>query len=200
MRTILIALLMTLATQAGAAPISAQDFEKGVAAFNSGDYATAFKEFKSLADAGGKTSQYNLGVMYENGQGVRQDYVEAARWYTLAAEQGYGAAQYKLGVMYANGQGVLQDYNEAVKWYTLAAEQGVAKAQLNLGAMYFNGKGVLADVVIAHMWFNITAANGDETGSEYRETLATLMTPEDISKAQAMARVCMSSNYEKCGY
>ena len=40
--------LMTLA-----APISAQNFEKGVAAYNRGDYATAFKEWKPLADAGG---------------------------------------------------------------------------------------------------------------------------------------------------
>ena len=96
--------------------------------------------------------------------------------------------------------GVPQDDKEAVKWYRLAAEQGVTTAQLNLGAMYYNGQGVLADVVTAHMWFNIAAANGNEKGAENREIITKQMTSEDISKAQAMARACMNSNYEKCGY
>ena len=72
-------------------------------------------------------AQYNLGIMYCNGQGVLQDYKEAVKWYRLAAEQGYAAAQYNLGLMYRNGDGVPQDYQEAVKWYRLAAEQGDAK-------------------------------------------------------------------------
>lgn len=41
--------------------------------------------------AGGRTgnaaAQFNLGVMYENGQGVRQDYVQAVQWYRKASEQ-----------------------------------------------------------------------------------------------------------------
>ena len=66
--------------------------------------------------------------------------------------------------------------------------------------MYDKGKGVLADYVIAHMWYNISVSNGIETGADNRDLLAKEMTSEDISKAQEMARVCMSSNYEKCGY
>ena len=50
------------------------------------------------------------------------------------------------------------------------------------------------------MWYNISAANGIETGANNRDSLAKKMTSEDISKAQAMAKVCMNSNYEKCGY
>ena len=73
-------------------------------------------------------------------------------------------------------------------------------AQYNLGAMYCNGQGVLADVVIAHIWFNIAAVSGNEKGSENTEIIAKQMTSEDISKAQAVARACMMSNYEKCGY
>ena len=66
--------------------------------------------------------------------------------------------------------------------------------------MYGTGRGVLADYVIAHMWADIGAANGNENGVQAREILAKEMTSEDISKAQAMARVCMNSNYKKCGY
>ena len=73
-------------------------------------------------------------------------------------------------------------------------------AQFNVGVMYRNGWGVVADYVVAHKWYDISAANGSERGVKNREKLAKNMTSEDISKAQAMARICMSSNYEKCGY
>ena len=79
-------------------------------------------------------AQYNLGLMYDNGQGVPQDYKQAVKWYTKAAEQGDANAQYSLGYMYANGQGVPQDYKQAVMWFTKAAEQGDADAQYNLGS------------------------------------------------------------------
>ena len=102
--------------------------------------------------------------------------------------------------MYEFGNGVLQNYAEAVKWYRLAAEQGLASAQNNLGAMYEFGNGVLQDNVMAHMWYNIASANGDPTAGEWRDERAGLMTPADISKAQAMARECMNSGYKKCGY
>ena len=65
--------------------------------------------------------------------------------------------------------------------------------------MYTIGKGVLQDDVMAHMWYNISAANGDEFGGKGRDGIAEGMTPSDISQAQAMARECMSSNYQNCG-
>ena len=104
-----------------AAPISAQDFDRGVAAYNNGDYATALKEWKPLPDAGSISAQSNLGLMYANGRGVPQDYKEAAKWYTLAAEQGHTKAQTKLGEMYVDGNGVPQVYKLAQSYFELAA-------------------------------------------------------------------------------
>ena len=147
-----------------AAPISAQDFQKGLEAYRNGDYATALKEWTPLAEGGDSVAQYNLGVMYKNGWGVSQDDKEAVRWYRLAAEQGYAMAQFTLGAMYENGQGVLADY------------------------------------VIAHMWYDIADVNGNEKGAGNREDIAKEMMPEGISKAEAMATVCMISIYKKCGY
>ena len=85
------------------------------------------------AEAGDAEAQFNLGVLYNNGDGVPQDDAEAVRWYRLAADQGYADAQYNLGVMYATGEGVPQDDAEALRWYRLAADQGHAGAQHNLG-------------------------------------------------------------------
>ena len=81
--TVILAFLMTLSS-----PVAAQDFQKGVAAYNAGDYATAVQEWTPLAEAGDEVAQYNLGVMYDNGLGVPQDPKEAVKWYRLAAEQG----------------------------------------------------------------------------------------------------------------
>ena len=177
---ILLALLMTLSL-----PVAAQDF--------------TVAQLKPLAEDGNELAQFELGHMYENGRGVTQDYAEAMKWYRLAADQGYAKAQNNLGYMYRRGEGVSQDNAEAVKWYRLAAEQGNVSAQNNLGVMYENGLGVLQDNVMAHMWYNIASANGVEKAGEWRDKRAGLMTSADISKAQAMARECMSSGYKNFG-
>ena len=102
---------------------SQADFQTGWAAYKRGDYATALREFRPLANQGNAGAQNNLGVMYDKGQGVPQDYAEAVKWYRKAAEQGDGGAQYSLGTMYENGQGVPQDYVLAHMWYNLVASQ-----------------------------------------------------------------------------
>ena len=181
-----------------AVPVMAQDLDKGLDAANAGDFATALQEWRPLAVQGHANAQFNLGFMYDNGNGVLQDYAEAVVLYRKAAEQGLARAQSNLGVMYANGNGVVQDYAEAAVWYRLAAEQGYAKAQSNLGFMYDNGNGVLQDAVLAHMWYNIGGANGNELGSKNRGLIEKLMTREQIAEAQALARRCMASDYQDC--
>jgi len=116
---IVLAFLMTLSS-----PLAAQDFQKGLAAAQAGDFAMALQEWKPLAEAGNADVQYNLGVMYDNGYGVPQDYKEAVKWYRLAAEQGDVDAQYNLGLMYDNGHGVLQDNAIAHMWYNIGAANG----------------------------------------------------------------------------
>ena len=108
----------------------ADDFEDGVEAYWSGDYATALAKHRPLAQSGNTRSQYRLGVMYAHGQGVRRDDQEALRWYRLAAEQGEAWAQFSLGTMYAQGWGVPRDYKAAMRWYRLSAEQGEASFPL----------------------------------------------------------------------
>ena len=49
------------------------------------DDAEAMKWHRLAADAGDAVAQYNLGMLYADGQGVAQDYTEAAKWLRLAA-------------------------------------------------------------------------------------------------------------------
>jgi TPR repeat protein len=154
---ILPVLLLTLLV---GTPAFSADFQKGVTAYESGDYATALREWYPLAEQGSAGAQFNLGVMYEKGQGVPQDDKTAVKYYRLAAEQGDAVAQFNLGVTYYVGQGVLQDYKTALKWYRLAAEQGYASAQYNLGWMYDNGTGVLQDYKTAVKWYRLATEQG----------------------------------------
>jgi TPR repeat protein len=111
MRRILTTLCLTLTLLLGSAGVSwSADFQKGVTAYASGDYATALREWKPFAEQGDADAQYNLGQMYFQGKGVPQDYKTAVKWYTLSAEQGFADAQSNLGVIYQYGKGVAQDY------------------------------------------------------------------------------------------
>jgi TPR repeat protein len=82
------------------------------------------KWFRKAADQGSVVAQNNLGEMYLNGHGMRQDYAEALKWFRKAADRGLAVAQNNLGLMYARGQGVPQDYVQAHMWFNVAASQG----------------------------------------------------------------------------
>lgn len=141
-------------------------FQAGLDSYDRGDYDTALKEFRPLADEGNAGAQYNLGYMYMKGQGLSQDYGEAAKWYRLAAEQGLANAQLTLGVWYLTGTGVQKDSQEAIRWLRLAGEQGDAKAQQALGILY-SGEGlglfgsVPKDLQESLRWFRLAAEQGD---------------------------------------
>ncbi len=98
-------------------------WDEGVAAYDRGDYATALREFRPLAEQGDAKAQHNFGSMYEKGLGVPQDRAEAEKSYRKAAEQGFARAQSNLGFMYSKGHGVPQDYAQALMWFNLAASR-----------------------------------------------------------------------------
>ena len=200
MRKLITTLCLSFAVLLGSIGSSVSaDFQKGLTAAQSGDYATALREWTPLAEQGNAYAQSNLGLMYAKGQGVPQDYKTAVKWYRLAAEQGNAAAQHNLGLMYAKGYGVPQDYKTAVKWWKLAAKQGYARAQSNLGLMYEKGLGVQQDYVRAHMWYNIAASSGkSENASKNRDIVAKQMSSSQIETAQKLARECVRKEYKGC--
>ena len=125
MKTLLTTLCLTIAVLLGSVGVSeSADFQKGLTAARSGDFATALREWKPLAEQGDAVAQFLLGAMYDEGHGVPQDEKTAVKWYTLAAEQGDASAQGNLGVMYAFGTGVLKDYIYAHMWGNIAASIG----------------------------------------------------------------------------
>jgi TPR repeat protein len=85
-KRILAGVVLTLMLTGGAA---AGPLEDGERASRTGDYATALRLWRPLAEQDDADAQNNLGLMYRNGQGVPQDYAEAVKWYRLAAEQSH---------------------------------------------------------------------------------------------------------------
>ena len=132
MRKLTATLCLTAAVLLGSAGMSwSADFQTGLDAYNRVDYITALQEWTPLAEQGDADAQYNLGLMYDKGDGVPQDYKTTVKWYTLAAEQGHAPAQTSLGLMYHNGYGVVKDFVRAYMWYNLATSQGEKDATEN---------------------------------------------------------------------
>ena len=159
----------------------------------SADFAATKKD----AQSGDPVAQYNLGKIYDNGEGVPEDDAEAVKWYRLAADQGHAAAQDNLGMMYATGEGVPQDDAEAVKLFRLAANQGLAYAQTSLGMMYYDGQGVPQDYAEAMKWFRLAADQGygaaqDNLGLMYRDGQGV---PQDYVETYAWFSVAAAGGF-----
>jgi uncharacterized protein len=104
MNKILATLFIGLILAVGGGVATAGPYEDGSAAYERGDYATALRLFRPLADQGSAQAQYRIGLMYYSGEDVAQDLAEAAKWFRKAAEQGYSGAQHYLGMMYEDGE------------------------------------------------------------------------------------------------
>ncbi len=182
-----IRIVFTLAIPLLSSVGSGADLEKGLAAYNVGEYETSLAECQPLAEEGNATAQFCVGRLYANGFGVPMNDDLALRWYGLAAEQGYSEAQYNLGLMHANGWGVEMNDQEAAKWYRLAADQGLIEAQTSLAMLCHKGRGVEQNLIEAYMWYDIAIQLGDLNSSYKRDDVATDMSPEQVANAQQMA-------------
>jgi len=161
-------------------------FDEAAAAFAIGDYGTALREIRPLAETGDPRSQYAMGVLYENGFAVTKDLQQAAAWYLKSAEQGNSDAQFNLGAMHERGIGMPVNYSSAARWYREAAEQGDIDALSNLGVLYQNGQGVPEDKVLAMALYNVSVAyagNRETQAARNRQILANRMSLDEVKKA-----------------
>ena len=124
------------------------------------------------ADQEDAEAQFNLGVMYYDGEGVTRDYQQAFTWFKKAADQGHARAQYKLGLMYCEGTAfrmlgnfwhMTQDLQQATMCFKKAADQGHAEAQYSLGKAYYEfhgASGVPKNDLQAALWYRRAADQG----------------------------------------
>src|SRR5207245_6637987 len=84
------------------------------------------KQLLRAAEAGDAGSQYNLGMlcnngMDDNGYAVAGNRRQAVKWLLAAAEQGLPRAQVKLAEVYADAPDISGSHAAAGGWFLLAA-------------------------------------------------------------------------------
>jgi TPR repeat protein len=106
----------------------ATPLEEAEAAYHNSDYAAAFDRLSPLALEGNGDAEYELGCLYQNGQGVQRDPGEAVTWFLAAANHDVSAAAATLGILYSLGLGVPKDVDTSAQWFRRAAGQTDALA------------------------------------------------------------------------
>ena len=139
----------------------------------------AFFWYQKAAEQGLAEAQFQLALMYENGEEgvVEKNPQKAVDWYVKAAEprekgrayaQGLAEAQYNLAVMFYNNRQKVEKpdlkltfLKLAFELFQKAAEQGLVEAQYNLALMYKNGEGVEEkNLQEAFFWYHKAAEQG----------------------------------------
>jgi TPR repeat protein len=131
-----------------------------------------FELYARSAELGHIVAQYNLAMMYSNGESVYVDYQQAVYWFSKSASQDFPPAQYRLGEMYYFEKGGLpKDLDKAVVLFRQAAELNDPDAQLNLAMLHATGDGLPLDTEKALHWMTQAYRGGNDTALEYKHML-----------------------------
>lgn len=95
---------------------------------------------------------FNIGIMYNDGNGVSQDLKKAKGWLENAAQKGDARAQYQMGKYYQMGREVEKDPQKAFELFYLSAHQGWASSVQEVAECYSAGKGIEKDEELALAW------------------------------------------------
>jgi uncharacterized protein len=112
----------------------------GMQAYNSGDFANAYRLLRQGADAGDPEAMVNLGYLYARGHGVRVNQMEALRLYELSAKAGSSEGMNALGYKYLYATGVPKDAKRAAYWFCEGVLRGNPRSMNNLAIMLISGE------------------------------------------------------------
>jgi TPR repeat protein len=135
-------------------------FQTGTKYHNEGDYDAAFEYLTKAAELGYLMAHYELGNMYEEGEGVEKDQEKAIYHYEKAAIGGHPYARYNLAcIEHENG-----NVERAVKHYIIAANLGFDESMKRLWKHYSAG--------------NITKEDLDATLRTHQAAIDEMKSPE----------------------
>ncbi len=100
----------------------ADDYLKGIVAYEKQDYTTAIMYWLPLTRSGHADSQYMLGKMYLEQAGERRNPLKAEYWFKRAAELGHQQAQLELGLMYFTGKDIEKNLKLSSTWLLRATQ------------------------------------------------------------------------------
>ncbi|KAI1898601.1 hypothetical protein AGOR_G00074070 [Albula goreensis] len=139
----------------------------GIQNAKSGDYQAAFSCFLASAQHGYSKAQFNVGVCYEKGRGVKRDKDKAAEFYRQASAGGHSQAKYRYAkyLLHSVDTQSAEDTHTAVSLLEGAAASGVREAQAYLGALFSQKS--QRDWQKAVYYLRMAAENGDSLSCLY---------------------------------
>lgn len=151
------------------------------------NYKEALMWYQRAAAQGQVQAKYNLGVMYENGEGTSPDMTRAFKWYLSAAQDGDVLAQFNAANMLAKGMGVARNEFEATRWYQRAAQQGDPDAAFNVANRYAKGLGIQQSAFDAYKWYQIATQRGVKDARDNMEQVVKFISSEEALAATKSA-------------
>ncbi|HEV2155743.1 caspase family protein [Bradyrhizobium sp.] len=135
-------------------------YQLGRSLFAARDYAGAMASYKAASELGNARALYELGLMYESGNGVEKDPARARFYYEMAAEKKIAPALVSLGLQQERGIGAASDPAKAYALYQRAADLGDATALNRMGELAEKGLGTKQDLKLARALYQKSAAMG----------------------------------------
>ncbi|CAA6803097.1 MAG: Unknown protein [uncultured Sulfurovum sp.] len=109
---------------------------------------------KKAAGQGNSRAQFDLAMMYRNGEGVRKNELLAFNYFHKAARNGSVEAKFQMGLSFAQGLGVRKQTQLAKYWFKLAAKVGHSKAMAHLASLKNSNKEVHGKISKVTSLFN----------------------------------------------
>jgi len=117
------------------------------------------------AYSGEKDAQYQLGLCYASGNGIRRNLKIAREWFKKSADAGNPVAQVMLCSWLVEGRGGVQNVALGLDYCEKAAKQNYPEAFTLLGKYYFEGKVISRNYAKAIENFTHAAKNGSASAA-----------------------------------
>ena len=149
---------------------------------NAGHYQQAIKYFQKAVELGDAKGYVNLGSLYEDGKGVKQDYSQTIKFYKKACDSNLAEACYGVANSYYSGKKIKQDFVSAKYYYEKACNAEYAASCAMLGVLYYYGEGVKKDVSSSEFFIMKACRLGDKTSCDsYKTTKAVNLNKEHLN-------------------
>lgn len=194
-------------------------YRLGMICFRKGNYEKALDWFHSAAKQSNDSAMFQLGLMYEEGIGIKINNKKAAFYYSKAAKidhfwywgagspnkdggrhvgmikapKSHQDARYRYAKMCHDGRMGFHNYSLARKYFQKAASSGHIQAQKELGLMYKRGQGGKQDRQQALQWLSKAAQQGDAEAQYHTAVL--LEHEKDSAQALELYRKSWENGY-----
>jgi TPR repeat protein len=147
-------------------------YEQAIRQHGSAPIEEVFSLYARAAEAGNAAAQYNVAMMYANGEAVNVDYQQAVYWFRKSSAQNFAPAKHRLGELYLFGMGGLKrDRAMATGLFRHGAELGDTDAQMNYAMILAGAEGGALTRQEALTWMEKAQQGGHEAATHYSELL-----------------------------